>query len=228
MSVCLPEHQAAFYTLCIADALAFMHDKIKLVYRDLKPENIMIDAQGYPKLIDMGYAKILTPETDNKTFTFVGTPRYLAPEAVASAGSSFGVDHWALGILVYEMLTGENPFYYEGLGDTSLFQSIAEDSYPVLPETVSTEASRLIVGLLTKDPSQRLGSGSENDILQHAWLQTMDLATLRRKQVAAPWIPQVKDALDTSCFDNWDDLQDRVTQAHPRLTAKEAALFENF
>lgn len=189
----LPEQQAAFYTLCLADALSFMHTKIKLVYRDLKPENVMIDAQGYPKLIDMGYAKVLTRENDYKTFTFVGTPRYLAPETIASAGSSFGVDHWALGILVYEMLTGENPFYFDDLDESTLFQSIADDRYPALPETVSTDAAHFIAGLLSKDPSQRLGSRSEFDILHHAWFQSLDLAAMRREQITAPWVPKIKD-----------------------------------
>lgn len=229
----LPEHQAAFYTLCIADALHHMHSAPNnIVYRDLKPENIMLDRQGYPKLIDMGYAKVLTADTDYKTFTFCGTPRYAAPETVASSGcsSSFGVDNWALGVLVYEMLLGESPFYWEGIDEASLFVSIAEDDYPAVssPEaTVSADAVDLIAGLLIKDPSQRLGV-SDNDICQHAWLRSMDLAAMRRKQVPAPWVPNVHSVLDAGCFDDWDELDDRITQNHPKLMTKEAALFDAF
>jgi serine/threonine protein kinase len=126
------------------------------------------------------------------------------------------------------MLAGATPFYWEGLDETSLFQSIAEDEYPALPDTVSAEAVHLIAGLLTKDPRKRLGSRSESDILQHKWLQTLDLVALRRKQVQAPWVPDVSDALDASCFDNWDQLEDRVSQHYPTLMKKEAALFDSF
>lgn len=71
----LPEEHAKFYGLCVADALAYLH-KTGYVYRDLKPENIMIDKDGYPKLIDFGFAK----QISEKTFTLCGTPGYLPPE----------------------------------------------------------------------------------------------------------------------------------------------------
>jgi protein kinase A len=227
---CLSESQAAFYTLCIADALLYMHSAPHgIVYRDLKPENIMLDATGYPKLIDMGYAKPLTAKTDYQTFTFCGTPRYLAPETVTSAGSSFGVDHWALGVLLYEMVVGESPFYWEGIDEPSLFAAISEEEYPAPPTTVSSEAANLIAQLLVKDPRQRLGRASGTDILRHGWFAGMDLAAMRRKSVPAPWLPTVHGVLDSGCFDDWsDELEDRVTLKYPALMKKESALFDSF
>lgn len=68
----LPEAHARFYTLCVADALAYMHGN-KFVYRDLKPENIIIDSSGYPVIIDFGFAKYVA----DKTYTLCGTPGYL-------------------------------------------------------------------------------------------------------------------------------------------------------
>jgi Protein kinase domain len=225
----LPETHAKFYTACVADAVAFLHTKQSIVFRDIKPENIMIDELGYPKLIDFGYAKKMASEAD-RTFTFCGTPRYLAPEVILNdQGYSFGADHWALGILMYEMLSGENPFWFEGLDEMSLFQSVQNDDYPALPDTVSSEAVEIVAGLLEKDPAKRLGARmSLDEILKRVWLQNIDMDALRLKEIMAPWIPEIKDPLDTYCFDDWDDLQDRITQKYPMLTRAEAALFDSF
>ena len=67
---------AIFYVSGILDAISYLHSK-NVIFRDLKPENIMIDCQGYPKLIDLGFAKKLPDNT--RTFTVCGTPEYLAP-----------------------------------------------------------------------------------------------------------------------------------------------------
>jgi serine/threonine protein kinase len=82
-----------------------LHSK-EIVYRDLKPENIMIGDDGYLKMIDFGFAKIVT----KRTFTICGTPEYIAPEILLNQGHGKPVDWWTLGILVYEMLAGFPPF----------------------------------------------------------------------------------------------------------------------
>lgn len=196
----------------------------------------MLDSTGYPKLIDMGYAKVLTSKSAYKTFTFCGTPRFLAPESVVSEGSGFAVDHWALGILIYEMLVGESPFYWEGIDEPSLFASIAQVEYPAPPSTLSTKSAQLIAGLLVKDPSKRFGSNNNgrdhvatDAIAKHAWFRDFDLSALQRKEITAPWIPTIDNVLDAGCFDDWsDELEDRVTQHYPKLTHKEAAVFNSF
>jgi serine/threonine protein kinase len=67
----MPEQDAKFYALAMADALLYLHQKHNVVYRDLKPENILLDADGYPKLIDFGLAKCLD-ECEGYTYTMVG------------------------------------------------------------------------------------------------------------------------------------------------------------
>ena len=209
----LPVDQVAFYTLCIADALEYMHTKCSIAYRDLKPENIMLDTYGYPKLIDMGYAKVLTKmEDDYMTYTFCGTPNYIAPEMIqlsSTHGASFPVDHWALGILVHEMFYGSHPFntHNNDMDQMELFHSICYDEYNnvavVAPVNDSTEDDRvaevihLISQLLIKDPTQRLGrsilggdSIGEHPLLKNAY----NMDELRKQNtIVAPWIPQLLD-----------------------------------
>ena len=151
----------------------------------------MIDKDGYPNIIDFGFAKVC----EANTFTFCGTPQYVAPEIILSKGHSFGVDHFALGILIYEMIAGENPFYYDGLPTSELYEIISkEEPYP-LAETVSKEVKEIVKGLLTKNPIQRLGnlSGGELDILNHKWYSKseLDLKLLKEKKIKAPFIPNL-------------------------------------
>jgi protein kinase A len=146
-----------------------------------------------------------------------------------SRGHDWSADHWSFGVLIYEMLIGLGPFYREGMDQMTLFQRIVEVEYDE-PEGVSALAKDIIGKLLQKEPLQRLGSlsGGEEDILQHPWFSGLDLSVMRARQAKAPWVPNVKDPLDTSCFDNWDDLVDKMTEDIPPLRPKDAALFKNF
>lgn len=198
----LPESQAKFYALCLADVLAYLH-KSRYVYRDLKPENVMLDGKGYVKLIDFGFCKYLVSD---KTFTLVGTPGYLSPETVTAVGHSFSSDNWSLGILLYEMINGSSPFYYEDIDQMELFESIVND--PVhLSDSASADASDIILRLLEKDPLKRLGSDSLYDIVDHPWFDDLDLTAMRRREVSAPWAPDVQGPMDTSYFNDWSDLE---------------------
>ena len=93
-----------FYTSEILLALQHLHSK-NIVYRDLKPENLLIDKEGHIKIADFGFAKKVE---NNRTFTLCGTPEYLAPELIQGAKTGYGktVDWWALGVLIFEMLSG--------------------------------------------------------------------------------------------------------------------------
>ena len=96
-----PNDVALFYVTEIVCALEYLHS-IGVAYRDLKPENLLIGADGHLKITDFGFAK----KIKDKTFTLCGTPEYLAPEIIMSCGHNHGVDWWALGILLFEMLAG--------------------------------------------------------------------------------------------------------------------------
>ena len=181
----LPDDHAKFYAMSIADTLTFIHSR-GIIYRDLKPENVLIDVDGYPVIVDFGFAKFCS----DKTYTFVGTPNYVAPEIITNAGHNKCVDFWAFGVTVYEMVTGENPFFFDGMDSVSLYHSICHEKYFSLSDK-SEEFVDFVDRLLKKDPVQRLGMlhGGANEILQHSWFDGLELARIRAKSFRAPWKP---------------------------------------
>lgn len=206
--------------------------------RDLKPENVLIDAAGYPVVIDFGFAKKLT----DKTYTLCGTPLYLPPEVILNRGHNWSCDHWSIGVMIYEMLFGDTPFYQEGMQQMDLFRTIVKGKY-LVPETTSADepASEHVVsiikGLLTKDPAQRLGSlaGGEDDVLEHTWFSNklgknaaIDFTELRRKTIKAPTIPNIRNPLDSSNFEDWSHLTDKTRTKFPKLTAEQDKVFTGF
>ena len=102
----IPNPNSRFYAACILQSLSHLHHR-NICYRDLKPENILIDGKGYGVLVDLGFAKVVM----DKTYTLCGTPEYLAPEIILSKGHDKGVDYWAFGVLIYEMLVGCSPYF---------------------------------------------------------------------------------------------------------------------
>ncbi len=107
-----PREAAALITT-VAGAVGYAHTQ-GVVHRDLKPANILLDAEGRPKVADFGIARDLAGEThggDAPSSTVVGTPRYMPPEQFSPGGQlTPAVDVWALGVILYELLTGASPF----------------------------------------------------------------------------------------------------------------------
>lgn len=159
----IEESACLFYSACVLSGLECMHSH-NILYRDMKPENMMLDADGYIKIIDFGFAK----EVADRTYTLCGTPEYLAPELVLGKGHGKGVDYWALGVLVYEMLVGYTPFADEGGDNMAVCRKICEQRLEI-PNFVSAEASSLITALVNRNQNMRLGCMKEgiHDIWSH-------------------------------------------------------------
>jgi serine/threonine protein kinase len=185
------QSQVAFYAAQIALALGYLHSS-DIIYRDLKPENILLDQQGYIVLSDFGLAK-----QAKESNTFCGTPEYISPEMLLATGHDHTVDWWALGILIYEMLTGVPPFYDKNRNRMFLNIEKAQLRWPdpdVHKITVSPEAKDLISKLLVKDRMQRLGQRNDaTEILNHPFFQEIDLERLFNKELSAPLVPQTAD-----------------------------------
>merc|ERR1712232_349610 len=100
----LSEEQMLFFTASIVLALEYIGGR-GVIYRDLKPENIMLNDAGFVKIIDFGCCS-----RAKRTYTFIGTVEYIAPEMILGKGYGIAIDWWALGVLAYEMVCGPLPF----------------------------------------------------------------------------------------------------------------------
>ena len=128
--------------------------KNRIIHRDLKPDNIMIDKKGYLKAIDFGVAKFLAGK--DSTHTMVGTIHYMAPEVISGKNYSFAVDFWAVGVILFEVFYGKQPFGFGSKEPQSVYKEIIK-SQIVLPSDQKYEnVNSLIKGLLYKNQFKRI------------------------------------------------------------------------
>lgn len=188
--------RARFYTCELLSALECLHS-FDIIYRDLKPENILLDYKGHIALCDFGLCK-LNMKNEDKTSTFCGTPEYLAPELLLGQGYTKTVDWWTLGTLLYEMLTGLPPYYDQ---DTSTMYRKILTSPLKFPDNFDKDCKDLLIHLLNRDPTKRLGCNGSQEIKNHAFFKQIDWKKLYDKNYLPPFKPPVKDNIDTSNFD---------------------------
>lgn len=154
----LPWREALRILLPIARALDYTH-RLNVIHRDVKPSNILITDSGDPLLTDFGVAKIIEEELTfdlTATSATVGTPEYMAPEQASSKNVDHRADLYALGVVLYEMLTGRRP--YEG--DTPLAVIIKHASEPLPRPTrfapdVPEKIEYILLKALAKKPEDR-------------------------------------------------------------------------
>lgn len=147
---------ARWLTAELVNALEFMHSK-RICHRDLKPENILLDEVGHIKLIDFGTARFL--DSSEPCNPFVGTAEYLCPELLRDEEALEAADLWALGCILFQMLSGSPPFQVPGspMLTMELIKAM-EFSKPESLDALPEHARSLVLELLHPEPTQRLGA----------------------------------------------------------------------
>ncbi len=177
----LEERLQLLRTVC--DAVSYAHQKL-VVHRDLKPGNILVREDGTVKLLDFGIAKLLNfDQVEDARLTLTGalrlTPEYAAPEQVLGGGISTATDVYALGIILFELLTGERPYSIEGQSPRAIEAAVC-NSRPPRPSTVVRTADRetsastsrlarrlrgdldtIVLKALRKEPERRYATAAE-------------------------------------------------------------------
>ncbi len=181
----MPQHLAAEYAAQIADALDFAYKERNVIHRDIKPENLMLDRWGKIKVMDFGLARAPGHQQITVAKTLVGSIYYASPEQVWGQTLDNRSDIYALGVVLYEMVTGQRPF----TGRTLPELTTAIVSGPLRPPgalnaELSPDLEQIILIAMARQRDERY---------EHATLMAQDLRGLR---LQAPGIPVAQPALN--------------------------------
>lgn len=165
----------------ILDALAAAH-RLGLVHRDVKPENVLIDTYGHARITDFGLARAVSEAGTDPDTVVMGSPGYLAPELLARGEANPTMDVYAVGIMLFEMVTGRHPFTGESAIDIAA-KHVHED-IPV-PSTYApwlpTEFDDLVTALAARNPAERPADAAAALTLVRSTRALMDDPTLDKR-----------------------------------------------
>ena len=161
---CFSSYDVAKIIKEVICAVYYLHNMDPpIIHRDIKPENVLLDKNGVAKLTDFGWSNYIDSKEIRRTYC--GTPVYLAPEMIKEIGHDEHLDIWCIGVLLFELLTGNVPFKgkdLESLNNNILSLKIA------WPKDINLVAKNLILKILKPDPGERI---SLKDMLKHPFFR---------------------------------------------------------
>jgi serine/threonine-protein kinase len=168
----LPLEEALDIAIQTCEGLKAAHQK-GIVHRDIKPGNILIDRSGRVKILDFGLAQMLDLSQFTITGTVMGTPAYMSPEQLQAGKADERSDIWALGVVLFEMLSGRLPFKNQS-GQGLAYQIIHQEPEPLtaLRSGLPIEIDQIVAKAMAKDPAERY---------QHVDDILVDLQVLKKK-----------------------------------------------
>jgi serine/threonine-protein kinase ULK/ATG1 len=151
----------------IAEGLKYLIDN-NISHRDLKPQNILLSDENTLKITDFGFAKTINSE--ELSTTICGSPLYMAPEILNYKKYTDKADLWSVGVILYELLTGDTPYSANNIYDLVRMMKYEE---VIIPNYINltSECKHILFSLLQKDPKKRL---SWDDFYYHPWFNTHD------------------------------------------------------
>ncbi|XP_063280295.1 ribosomal protein S6 kinase alpha-6 isoform X3 [Prinia subflava] len=181
------------------DVFTRLSKEIAVLKTEDKIRSILLDEAGHIKLTDFGLSKE-SVDQEKKAYSFCGTVEYMAPEVVNRRGHNQSADWWSFGVLMFEMLTGTLPFQGKDRNET---MNMILKAKLGMPQFLSPEAQSLLRMLFKRNPSNRLGAGSDGveEIKRHPFFSTVDWNKLFRREIQPPFKPASGKPEDTFCFD---------------------------
>ncbi|KAK2792171.1 hypothetical protein FQN52_003939 [Onygenales sp. PD_12] len=179
---CFEVDQARFYAAELLCVLEYLHDK-RIIPTHLNTENILLDSFGHLSLCQPGLFGLGVKDGDR---IVPGISEYPAPEITLNEEASSAVDWWALGIFIYEMLTGIPPFFHQ---DTNKRWLKISGEAPVFPEGLPSSAKSILTSLLDKDPAKRLGANGVSEVKAHPFFEGVNWHDLLERKHTTPFKP---------------------------------------